>query len=131
MRQVLIIEDDESLERVYGYELAHNGFEVEIAINGQDASDKIKERKPDFILSDIVLPDTDGIVFFTKLSENPDTANIPVGFISALGREIVDFNEEQRRVLEKGVFYMQKDKYTPQQIANEIIKYFASKGDKN
>jgi CheY-like chemotaxis protein len=63
------------------------GFEVTAAPNGMVAFEKLKQREIDFIVLDILLPELDGFEIYSRLKENPDTANIPVMIMSAWADE--------------------------------------------
>ena len=60
MKKILIIEDDSFLSEMYSTKLTQDGFEVEVAVDGKQGMDKIKNIKPDLVLLDIVLPKMDG-----------------------------------------------------------------------
>jgi diguanylate cyclase (GGDEF)-like protein len=61
--------------------------EVFFATNGADALRLAGERLPDLVLLDIMMPDMDGYEVCTKLREQPETRDIPVIFVTALGEE--------------------------------------------
>lgn len=64
--------------------LDNQGYEVQIALDGQEALDKIASHPPDLILLDIQMPGMDGYEVCEHIKANPETANIPVIFLSAL-----------------------------------------------
>lgn len=53
------------------------------AASGQDAYQQAVEETPDLILTDMMLPDMDGLDLLKQLGENPDTGQIPVVMLSA------------------------------------------------
>lgn len=55
-----VIEDDPDLARIYSEALKMAGFEVETLLDGQVAYNRMKERKPDFVLLDMHLPRVSG-----------------------------------------------------------------------
>ena len=79
----ILIVDDNADMREYLTRLLHPHFIVFTAKNGQEALEKIAVKKPDLILSDIMMPVMDGKVMLEKLKENPETTRIPVIFLSA------------------------------------------------
>lgn len=87
MSKILIIEDDEFLAKMLNRALEDNKHEVVLATTGAEGLRKAQE-KPDFILLDIMLPDTDGVTVLKKLKENPETADIPVVVSTNLGDEV-------------------------------------------
>ncbi len=60
-RTVLVVEDDDSLQEVLTYNLRKKGYRVLQAFDGDDALELARERKPDVIVLDIMLPGLDGL----------------------------------------------------------------------
>ena len=60
-RTVLVVEDDDSLQDVLSYNLTKNGYRVLQALDGDAALDLARERNPDLIVLDIMLPGLDGL----------------------------------------------------------------------
>ncbi|MGY0395259.1 response regulator transcription factor [Fusobacterium sp. SYSU M8A802] len=60
MKNILIIEDDEKIRRILQLELTHEGYRVDIAIDGDDGIDKFNSNKYDLILLDLMLPKLSG-----------------------------------------------------------------------
>ncbi|WP_291255830.1 response regulator transcription factor [Fusobacterium sp.] len=60
MKNILIIEDDEKIRRILQLELTHEGYKVDIAIDGDDGIDKFNSNKYDLILLDLMLPKLSG-----------------------------------------------------------------------
>ena len=77
MTKILLVEDDPLIYRMYQKLFTLEGYETEIAENGQEGLDKIENFQPDIILLDIMMPTMNGVEMLTKLKENPDTAEIP------------------------------------------------------
>lgn len=77
MTKILLVEDDPLIYRMYQKLFTLEGYETEIAENGQEGLDKIDSFKPDIILLDIMMPTMNGVEMLTHLKENPATANIP------------------------------------------------------
>lgn len=77
MTKILLVEDDPSIYKMYQKLFTHEGYEVEIAENGQEGLDKIAAGIPDIILLDIMMPKMNGVEMLAKLKEDPKTAEIP------------------------------------------------------
>nr|AIA12267.1 Response regulator receiver domain protein [uncultured bacterium] len=84
---VLVVEDDKILGQMVSDILDDVGFEVSRAANGMIAFELLKQRQIDFIVLDILLPELDGFEIYARLSENPDTREIPVMIMSAWADE--------------------------------------------
>lgn len=82
-QHILIIEDDTIVGGALSQRLKLEGFEVAWAQSCADALGRLKQRKPDFILSDIVLPDGSGEDVFRQVQ--PWLGDTPIMFTTAFG----------------------------------------------
>ncbi len=87
LKDTVLIVDDEpnNLKLLYNLLIEHD-YEVRAARNGATALEAAREMVPDLILLDIKMPDMDGYEVCTHLKNDPQTADIPVIFISALNQ---------------------------------------------
>jgi two-component system cell cycle response regulator DivK len=83
MARLLVVEDNEMNRDMLSRRLVRNGFEVSIAVNGQEALDAVTADPPDLILMDLSLPEIDGWEATRRLKENPTTRPIPVIALTA------------------------------------------------
>ncbi|MDX1774956.1 MAG: response regulator transcription factor [Desulfobulbales bacterium] len=84
---ILIVEDEEDIQQLVGFNLIKAGFQVEYADSGEQALEIIKGRHPDLILLDIMLPGMNGIEVCKILRSENQTAEIPVIMLTAKGEE--------------------------------------------
>jgi CheY-like chemotaxis protein len=89
MKKILVVDDEENIRFLYKEELEDQGYQVTVAATAEEASEKIREDKPDLITLDIKMPGIDGIEFMRKLKE--ERKDIPVILCSAYGRFKQDF----------------------------------------
>jgi two-component system alkaline phosphatase synthesis response regulator PhoP len=91
-KTILVVEDDEDIQQLVGFNLIRSGFLVEYADSGEQALGKIKRQHPDLILLDIMLPGMDGTDVCRVLRSENRTAEIPIIMLTARGEEtdIVD-----------------------------------------
>ena len=82
---ILIAEDNEVLRTAVEEMLTIDGYVVLTAENGVEALTYMKSLTPDLILSDIAMPEMDGIEFFQQVRQNPDWLSIPFVFLTARG----------------------------------------------
>jgi len=81
---ILVVDDNPQNLKVLGNILKENSkYGLAFAMNGFEAIDFISRDKPDMVLLDIMMPDMDGYEVCEKIKQNPDTAEIPVIFITA------------------------------------------------
>lgn len=83
MPKLLLVEDDEMNRDMLSRRLVRKGFEVELAVDGQQAIDMARTTGPDLILMDMSLPVLDGWEATRKIKEAPETAHIPVLALTA------------------------------------------------
>jgi CheY-like chemotaxis protein len=86
-RRVLVVDDDEVIRRLIAVNLQLEGFEVSMAVDGQDCLDKVVEVAPDVITLDVMMPRLDGWETAVRLRQSPETAHIKVVLISARAQE--------------------------------------------
>ena len=86
MTKVLYVEDHEAQRDIMGQVLELHGYEVDVACSGEEGVEKAQECHPDVILMDIRMPGRlDGLTAIQQLRNGPDTVDIPIIVISALG----------------------------------------------
>ena len=81
--KILLVEDNEMNRDMLSRRLNRNGFEVVIAVNGQEGVDLATSAKPDLILMDMSLPILDGWEATRRVKANPETSGIPVIALTA------------------------------------------------
>ncbi len=67
--KVLIAEDDKFLVSAYRLKFEKEGDQVEVALDGQEALEKLKTFKPDVVLLDLMMPKMDGFEFLEELKK--------------------------------------------------------------
>ncbi len=80
---ILIIEDQMLSVALLLRYLQRQAIEVVVALDGTDGLQKAQTGRPDIILLDVFMPEPDGYEVCRQLKNNPDTADIPVIFLSA------------------------------------------------
>ncbi|MEX2238325.1 MAG: response regulator [Dehalococcoidia bacterium] len=81
---VLVVEDDERIQRLVQIVLKGEGYKVRQATNGRQALDMINDEAPDLVLLDLMLPVLDGWALRERLKQKPATAAIPILVMSAV-----------------------------------------------
>jgi CheY-like chemotaxis protein len=83
MAKILLVEDNEMNRDMLSRRLSRNGFDIIIAVNGQEGVDLALSHGPDLILMDMSLPVLDGWEATRRLKANAATAKIPVIALTA------------------------------------------------
>ena len=86
-KKILIIEDGEFFRRLYKEGLGAAGFRVLQANDGQEGIEKIKAKKPDLVLLDLLMPNQGGYAVLEEVASNEDTKNIPIIVLSNLNQD--------------------------------------------
>lgn len=87
MKKIVLIEDDADLFALIKYNLEKEGFAVGGAANGMGVLDLCRRERPDLLLLDIMLPDSDGLEICRKIRAHPDFAHLPLIFLTARASE--------------------------------------------
>lgn len=87
MKKILLIEDDTDLFSLLKYNLEKEGFSLTGQQTGKGALELCRQVRPDLILLDIMLPDSDGLDICKGIRRDPDLAAIPVIFLTARASE--------------------------------------------
>lgn len=122
MKTILLIEDDPFLVDIYTIKLRESGFSVESAFDGEEGLRKLKEKKPDLLILDIVLPNIDGWELLREIKSIKGSERLPVIVLSNLGQK-----QEVEKGIELGVTkYLIKAHYTPSEVVQEVKKILKS-----
>lgn len=79
---VLVVEDNESIRHLLRDQLSKN-FIIDTASNGVVALDKLKKSRVDLVVTNIMMPEMDGMELCRRVKEDPDLSSIPIVFITA------------------------------------------------
>lgn len=85
-KTILIVEDNEDM-RFYLKDNFKSQYHVIEAANGKDGWNKVKSQMPDLVVSDMMMPEMNGLELSKKIKEEKETAHIPVILLTAVGSE--------------------------------------------
>jgi two-component system, cell cycle response regulator DivK len=97
MAKILLVEDNEMNRDMLSRRLERKGYEIVIAVDGQQAIDFAASQKPDLILMDMSLPVVDGWEATRRLKANGQTRQIPIIALTAHAMA-----EDERKAREAG-----------------------------
>lgn len=113
---IVLIDDDEVLLEMYSKKLSLSGFKVLIAHNGDDGIKVASKNKPDLILTDLVMPKTDGFEVLRRVKSDKSLKDIPAIALTNLSSEA-----DKKEVFALGaVDYIVKSNYTPSQVVDRV-----------
>ena len=87
-KYILVVDDDPDLVETIALMLESKGCEVGKAYDGIEGEESIKERRPDLVILDIMMPRKDGYVLCAELKANDETRDIPVILLTAVGEAV-------------------------------------------
>ena len=85
--KILIVDDEEDILELVGYNLAREGYKITKALSGEEALRSSRSEIPDLIILDLMLPGIDGLEVLKKLKKDSKTVNIPTVLLTAKGEE--------------------------------------------
>ncbi|MBI4948142.1 response regulator [Candidatus Berkelbacteria bacterium] len=83
-KSVLLVDDDLTLREMYSERLKAEGFTVDMAKDGEEALQKIKENRPSIVLLDLMMPKINGIEVLKQVRADSSTKETPVIVLTAL-----------------------------------------------
>jgi CheY-like chemotaxis protein len=116
MTKILVAEDETDIRELIAYSLVNiGGFQVVKARNGAEAVEAAEAELPDLILMDVRMPRMTGVEACARLKENPQTKDIPVVFLSAMGQE-----QEIQQGMEVGAVEYVLKPFAPEVLMNKV-----------
>ena len=117
-KKILIIEDEKVLINLLQKKLTQEGYEISIALDGEEGLLEMKERKPDLILLDIIMPEMGGFEVMEEIAKDKELKKIPIIIVSNSGQPV-----ELERAKELGVKdWLIKTEFDPQEVLDKVIK---------
>jgi DNA-binding response OmpR family regulator len=87
MKKIVLIEDDSDLYSLVQYNLEKEGFSVVGSQTGKGALELCRRERPELIILDIMLPDSDGLEICKGIRAHPELAHVPLIFLTARASE--------------------------------------------
>ena len=116
--KILVVDDEPTIVRLMEFILARQGHEMIVAVNGEEALEKIKSQHPDLVLLDIMMPRIDGYEVAQRLRADPATAELPIIMLSAKAQD-----EDIRKGVEVGVDEYITKPFTPDHLVQVVAKH--------
>lgn len=123
MKKILIVEDEEILSEVLKDRFTDDGWEVTIAMDGEEAMEKVKKESFDLMLLDLIMPKKNGFEVLEEINNNPELKDLSIIVLSNLGTD-----EDIKKALSLGAKdYFVKTQHPVSEII-EKAKKFQSQG---
>lgn len=115
-KTILLVEDDYFIIDIYSMQLKKEGYNLELAVDGEAAINKIKEKTPDLVILDLALPKIDGWEVLRMIREDLKLTDLKVVIFSAQSKQEDKIKGEKYGV----VRYFTKTEKSPSEMALEI-----------
>jgi len=118
--KILVVDDEPTIVRLMEFILARQGHEMLVAVNGEEALEKIRAHAPDLVLLDIMMPRIDGYEVARTVRADPATAALPIIMLSAKAQE-----EDIRKGVEIGVDEYITKPFSPEHLVHVVAGYLS------
>ena len=121
---ILVVDDSHTVREMERRLLVRSGYRVSAAQNGQEAWNLLRLNEYDLLISDVDMPQMNGIELVTRVRENPRLARMPIIILSYKDRE-----EDRRRGLDAGAdFYLTKSSFDNGSFLQAIVDLIGEPG---
>lgn len=120
--KILVVDDEVYIVHILDFSLGMEGYEVVIALNGEEALAKAAEHRPDLVVLDILMPKMDGYETCKRLKADAATRGIPVILLSAKGRQV-----DIKAGFEAGASDYVTKPFSPRKLVEKINEILATR----
>jgi DNA-binding response OmpR family regulator len=116
MTKIVIVEDDSMIAEIYKRKFSESGFEVLMAVSGEEVLNLAKKEKIDIILLDLIMPKMDGFAVTKNLRSGNYDPNIKIIIFSNLNQK-----EDKEKAMNLGASgFIAKSSYNPSELVAEV-----------
>ena len=117
-KKILLIEDEKIMIDLLKRKLNQEGYDVVVALDGEEGLKLLKETKPDLVLLDIVMPKLGGFEVMEEMNKDPELKKIPIIIVSNSGQPV-----ELGRAKKLGAKdWLIKTEFDPQEVIDKVVK---------
>ncbi len=87
-KRILVVDDEPDFAGIVQQNLEKEGFEVEVAYDGEEGLEKVKANPPDAIVLDVMMPGKDGYQVCSELKADEQFADIPIILLTAVASHV-------------------------------------------
>lgn len=125
MKKIVVVDDQPILGNIYRAKFSAEGFQVDVATDGEAALELIQRVAPDLVLLDVMLPKIDGLEVLRRLRENRSFSTIPIIVFSASARPGI----AEEAWAAGSTMVLSKTSTSPKQITELVRKTLAGISD--
>ncbi|KZY35952.1 two-component system response regulator [Roseovarius sp. HI0049] len=86
-KKVILIEDERNIIEAISFILSRDGWEVKTHSNGHDAVEAVRDRRPDLVILDVMLPGKSGFDILQEIRDDAELGATPVLMLTARGQQ--------------------------------------------
>ena len=120
---VLVVDDEPNIALSLEYLMKGQGFDVRVARDGEAALEALRERMPDVMLLDVMMPKRDGYEVCQTVRANPECKNLRIIMLTARGRAI-----EQEKGLALGADDYITKPFSTREVVERVRQYMPVAG---
>jgi two-component system alkaline phosphatase synthesis response regulator PhoP len=113
---ILVVDDEPDFVSIVQSNLKKEGFEVNVAYDGNEGLEKVRQNPPDLIVLDVMMPEKDGYQMCAELKKDKKYANIPILMLTAVADHV-----SSTRYSHYNGMSMEADDYLPKPASAEDI----------
>lgn len=118
-KSILVVEDEPALQEAVKLKLTQKGIDVVTANSGEEAVQKLKEKKPSLVWLDVLLPGMNGLEVLRWIRESSDFKDLPAVIVSVSGGQ-----EKIKQAFSMNVLdYIVKSEYTIDDIVKRVQSF--------
>lgn len=118
-KKILIIDDEAHIRQVIAIKLKNRGYQVMMAVNGQEGLNMIKRERPDVVISDIMMPKMDG----KTLCEKSNDLKAETPFLTIIMTCRISPDEHKWIGRMQNTLFMEKP-FSPSMLSEKIDQHF-------
>jgi CheY-like chemotaxis protein len=113
--RVLVIDDEEHMRRLIRRQLERAGYEVELAGSAKEGLQMMRERRPDAVTIDLMMPEIGGLGLLAEKDADPGIRDVPALVLTAVG-----WQEDLERAIELGARAILLKPFSQQELAGAV-----------
>jgi DNA-binding response OmpR family regulator len=118
-QKIIVVDDDPNLTRSVTFILQKEGYQVDVATNGEEAMAKIRQSKPRLMFLDVMMPKKNGYEVCQDIKADPELSDIYVIMLTAKGQE-----RDREKGLEMGADEFISKPFSPKAIVERTRELF-------
>jgi two-component system chemotaxis response regulator CheY len=116
-KKIMTVDDSASVRQMVSFTLKNEGYEVTEAVDGVDAMTKLSQQTVDMVLTDLNMPNMDGIELIKQIRANPSFKFIPIIFLTTESQQ-----EKKQQGKQAGATGWIVKPFKPEQLVGVIRK---------